>query len=383
MKEKERSNWTSSKLPVYAWMCLIIGCVLSNMLTAGFPAGWVESRGFLRSFLLFWHLYQLGTFTGKAPYLHEREEDLCQCEVWDTITETKWKQGWAVCRKKSEFCRGKKPRSKPFKRPTEDHMAVVKCRAGSHTSPDSDRAPQVKIFWSGPDPVQIQSSPALQRRSTDGRKRSFGENGFLFWVISVAWPEVAFNEKGFSVMCALLFFFFFYNSRNFFLAVFFSLGRRGISRGVQGMISVLDGRTSFSFLVPFREQGGCFGRGARTRCWSQTAPCHLDTSRAAGRTCYGRDGAGRCWGFGNMGRGRNGWKQQVGWGTEKLAMLGYELIGNSWALGKGYFWSLGLLWNSSSQQKEKSMYNTALWLWLHVIFDPRYHYDLIHFESRR
>lgn len=36
----------------------------------------------------------------------------------------------------------------------EDHVGVAKCRVGPHTSPDSDGASQVNIFWSGPDPVQ-------------------------------------------------------------------------------------------------------------------------------------------------------------------------------------------------------------------------------------
>lgn len=34
-------------------MCLIIGHLLSNVLTAGFPGGWVENRGFLCLLLLF------------------------------------------------------------------------------------------------------------------------------------------------------------------------------------------------------------------------------------------------------------------------------------------------------------------------------------------
>lgn len=156
-------------------MCLIIGCVLSNVLTAGFPGAWVENRGFLCSLLLFWHLDQLGSFGGKAPYLQERRRNCAgvRSGTWSQKTE---ENGWVVCRE-SEFCRGNNntnieasPSNDPESVWKEDHV-VVKCRVGSHTFPDSDRASHVNTSRSGLNPALIQTSEVKH-----WGKRGFGEN---------------------------------------------------------------------------------------------------------------------------------------------------------------------------------------------------------------
>lgn len=176
-------------------------------------------------------------------------------------------------------------------------MAVVKLRVGSRTSLGSDRAPQVKVFWSGPHPFQTQTSPALQRRSTRGRG-ALGKTGFCFESSQLLGLKLHFMRKAFVLRVSCFFFVwlvgFFPQQQEFLSCCFRQPGKaRNCWWGARDDLRA--GWQDILFLPPaVCRARRMFWMGSKDTLLDPDCAVSSGTSRAAGRTCNGRDGAGRC-----------------------------------------------------------------------------------------